>query len=302
MYDIAFSFLADDEPPARALSEKLAGRATTFVYSERQKDLAGKDGVETFSAVFRRQARLVVVLYRDGWGKTKWTRIEETAIKERYLDEGMSFLLVVAMKPRPTLPAWLPRTRLYFNLAEFGLDGAVAAIVARFQEAGGEPRDESPSELAARLAEAKRRRDTDVAWLHSFEGARGAYEEFRRIGEYWRTEAATIPGFDVRVHDRTTYVRSDGGSIAASWSPGFANTTEHGVLAVQEWDGRIAARDLGEYFDFEAKPTRHWRFAFDVDEAGTRGWREMEGRDRFYTSEALAKMLLTQLVNRSLGA
>jgi hypothetical protein len=67
------------------------------------------------------------------------------------------------------------------------------------------------------------------------------------------------------------------------------------------WDGWIAARDLGEYFDFEAKPTRHWRFAFDVDDVGTRGWREMEGECQVYPSETLAKMLLTQVVSRALG-
>jgi len=41
LYDVAFSFLAEDEPTARALSEKLAGRISTFVFSERQRDLAG---------------------------------------------------------------------------------------------------------------------------------------------------------------------------------------------------------------------------------------------------------------------
>jgi hypothetical protein len=132
-----FSFLAEDEPTARALSEKLAGRVSTFVFSRQQNDLAGKDGVEEFSAVFRRRSRLVAILYRHGWGTTKWTRIEETAIKERFLDDGMSFLLIIAMQPHPTLPAWLPKTRIYFDMTEFGLDSAVGAIIARFQEAGG---------------------------------------------------------------------------------------------------------------------------------------------------------------------
>ena len=87
-YDVAFSFLDRDEPLARELAGLLTP-LSTFVYSEQQLEVAAKDGVDAFTAVFRRDARIVAVLYRDGWGKTKWTRVEEQAIKSRFLDWGI---------------------------------------------------------------------------------------------------------------------------------------------------------------------------------------------------------------------
>ena len=43
--DVAFSFLNDDEPTARALAERLPG-ASTFVFTRQQEEIAGADGVD----------------------------------------------------------------------------------------------------------------------------------------------------------------------------------------------------------------------------------------------------------------
>ena len=80
-YDVAISFLAPDEQLALDLASVLKDRLSVFVYPEQQKELAGTDGEAMFNEVFGRQSRVVVVLHRDGWGSTPWTRIEETAIR-----------------------------------------------------------------------------------------------------------------------------------------------------------------------------------------------------------------------------
>jgi ssDNA-binding replication factor A large subunit len=51
-FDVAFSFLAQDEGLATRLNDLLQGRVRTFIYSERQKELAGKDGEQVFGSVF----------------------------------------------------------------------------------------------------------------------------------------------------------------------------------------------------------------------------------------------------------
>src|ERR1039457_1349421 len=94
-YDVAFSFLNQDEGLARQLSSLFTGRLSTFVNSEQQRELGGKDGVEFFSRVFKSEARIVVVLYRPGWGATQWTRVGSTAIEERFLKQGHDFLLIL---------------------------------------------------------------------------------------------------------------------------------------------------------------------------------------------------------------
>lgn len=90
-YDVAFSFLVRDEQLARGLNDRLQTRVRTFIYSdaERQVQLAGRDGEEAFAKVFGEESRIVVVLYRDGWGESGFTAAEATAIRNRAFTEGL---------------------------------------------------------------------------------------------------------------------------------------------------------------------------------------------------------------------
>jgi hypothetical protein len=74
--DVAFTFLGRDEETAKDLARMLRARVSTFVYSERQKELAGTDGVAQFTEVYQKRARYVVVLYRKGYGKTSGRRLK----------------------------------------------------------------------------------------------------------------------------------------------------------------------------------------------------------------------------------
>jgi hypothetical protein len=69
-YDVAFLFLVRDESLAVQLCDLLKGRCRTFLYSdaERQTLLAGRDGEEVLSKVYGKESRIVVILYRTGWG------------------------------------------------------------------------------------------------------------------------------------------------------------------------------------------------------------------------------------------
>jgi hypothetical protein len=102
-YDVAFSFLAGDESVATQLNDLLQDRLKTFLYSKRQGEIAGTDGEKSFNLVFGEKSRLVVVLYRAGWGETPWTRIEETAIRNRGYDRMgslFSFRLTIQLPCR----------------------------------------------------------------------------------------------------------------------------------------------------------------------------------------------------------
>jgi hypothetical protein len=69
-YDVAFSFMSQDEALATEINDLLQDRLKTFLYSKKQEELAGTDGEETFNRVFAEKSRVVVVLYRSDWGKT----------------------------------------------------------------------------------------------------------------------------------------------------------------------------------------------------------------------------------------
>jgi len=84
-YDVAISFLSSDEPIAAALYSRLSEGLQVFFYTERQEVLAATNGTESMRYPFLEGSRIVVVLYREGWGKTPWTRIEQAAIQDRCL-------------------------------------------------------------------------------------------------------------------------------------------------------------------------------------------------------------------------
>jgi hypothetical protein len=148
-YEVAISFKAENEPVALQLKAALDPPLGTFVYSKAQEELAGRDGLEAFTEIFRDKCRLVVLLFGAGYGDTRWTRVEETAIKARLFEgDGWPHLLIVRMDKSP-LPKWVAiPTKLYFDPATFPVSDLVAAIRARCAELGAQLRRPTAAELA----------------------------------------------------------------------------------------------------------------------------------------------------------
>ena len=105
-YDVAVSFLARDEPLAHEIAELLAPMHV-FVYSKEQEEVAGREGIEAFRGVFREGSELMLVLYREGWGQTPWTQVEETAIRDFCLESGWNRLVFVRLEREQSIPGWL---------------------------------------------------------------------------------------------------------------------------------------------------------------------------------------------------
>jgi len=155
-YDIAFSFTTEDEGVATQINDLLQDRYRTFLYSKAQEKLAGTDGEETFNAVFKDQARSVAVLLRPEWGTTRWTRIEQTAIRNRAYDHHYDFATFIVTVPGTPIPGWLPKTRIWYDLQRFGLEGAASVLAARIQEHGGAAVEETLEARVARLDRAQK--------------------------------------------------------------------------------------------------------------------------------------------------
>ena len=169
-YDVALSFLVQDEPLATQLANILEERHRVFLYSRKQEQLAGTDGEKTFNDVFAKQARVVIVLYRQGWGESPWTRIEETALRNRAYDEGYDFALFIPTDDKPAVPKYVPRTRLWIGLTRFGINGAASVVDARIQELGGAPRVLSLEQRAARAQKASEFKTFREGYFRSHEG------------------------------------------------------------------------------------------------------------------------------------
>src|SRR3989337_3162639 len=92
-YDIAFSCLKKDKEFACRINDLLRDRVETFFSRREEQVIAGADDREIYDEVLESQARIVVLLYREGWGKTPETRMEESVLRDRAHEEGYDFIL-----------------------------------------------------------------------------------------------------------------------------------------------------------------------------------------------------------------
>jgi hypothetical protein len=162
-YDVAISFVGRDEGLARELYDRLDG-LRVFFYPLLQARLAGTDGQESLREPFL-SALLAVVLFRNSWGDTEWTRVEQQAIKDRRLERGWSGLMVVRLDSESTPPKWVPPTNLNYDLERFGVEQLVGAIKSRVVELGGEIRRSSPLEQARIVQREAELRADEAAWF-----------------------------------------------------------------------------------------------------------------------------------------
>jgi hypothetical protein len=310
-FDVAFSFGWKDEAFANRLHDLLQGRLTSFLYSKQQEMLAGTDGEQRFNEVFGSKAKLVVVLFREAWGKTPFTRFEETAIRNRAFSEGYDFTIFIPMdeSEKSKVPAWLPKNRLYVGLERWGIDGAAAAIEARFSELGGVVREETIDDLAAKAARVldfKQRRDT---YLGSDAGvsAQGQAYELLKVGLLEAAEKlkVALPGINLVEKQ----IGNPGGAVlflsnpvalSVNWQLRFRNTLTDAHLEATLWEGHPPWPGI---MSFE-QPRKLATLRFDPDllSDGQAGWKATQGQqgptDSKGATDAILKFFLAKVQGR----
>lgn len=143
-YDMAISFLHRDETLALAIDARLSEQFSVFVYSKRQEELAGTNGLESFRE------------------RTPFTRVEQQAITDRFLEDGWDFLLFVMLNDSDQPPKWLPKSEIRLSFQQYGLDQLLGAIKVRAQKLGSRVRSETTVDRAKRFeAESRARADRE---------------------------------------------------------------------------------------------------------------------------------------------
>lgn len=275
-YDVAFSFLAQDESLATELNDLLQGRLTTFLYSKKQEQLAGTDGEEKFNEVFGQKARVVIVLYRAGWGESRWTRIEQTAIRNRAFDHGYEFVKFIPLDEPPIVPKWLPRTQIWIGLKRWGAAAAASVIEARVQELGGEPREESVADKAARVQRSIQFSERRKQFLRSQDGVNASKAEFSVIVNEVQRQIeelkATAPTFQfsLKTQNREFAILGRGPAVRVYWNYHYANSLDDAHLEVTLWRGHPPwpgvthwerPQELQrEKFEFDLLPSEEFRW------------------------------------------
>ena len=300
-YDVAFSFLADDEGLAAELEGRLRERLSTFLYSKQQERLAGTDGEIVFASVFGKESRTVVVLYREDWGTTPWTRIEQDAIRNRAFEEGYGFSMFMVLQPGAALPPWLPKTQIWVDFDRYGIDGALAVIEARVQESGGDVLAETFEQKARRQKAEIEAENDRQRFLDSGEGVRAAHKEIEVLHQELERSAAILreSGFDrVQTRSNNREAALNHGQehgLSFIWSSQYSNTLNNADLSIALWRG--PAPLWGDRFIFD-RPTKQRGWTYCFDRQGTEyGWREKHADSRFLSSRQLAEHFANQLVD-----
>jgi hypothetical protein len=298
-YDMAISLLDRDLELAREIANLVSDRALVFLYSEQQRQLVANDGMDEFTSVFRRDSRTVLVLTRKKWGHTQWTRIEETAIKNRGLTDGWDFVTVVPLDGKESVPDWVPQTYIWADLARLGVAGLVAVLERKLKDRGSAIKPESALDLHARLQRETQEREKRTAFLGSKAGADAADAEYTRLESEIEPKAAQL-GMHVsrtRSAHRGITLTLNRLSLSFAWVRQYSNTLDGSELQVKLWDG-ILGQDVGP--EFRAKTSKDLMLDFD-SLADLHGWRERKGQRRFFSSTELVEYTLKALLNAVAG-
>jgi hypothetical protein len=289
-YDLAFSFLTEDEPLVRRLDSMLQPRLTTFVYLDRQKEVVGTDGEATLNRIFGKEARTVCVLYRATWGETPFTRYEATAIKNRAHDAGYGFATFIRLDGASDLPEWMPKSRIWAN-ASLSDDALAAILETRAIDAGAAQRVETLPERVARVNAQADYQRWQARFLSSEEGVLTAEDEANRLLDSISREAAKVPEFQRERKQRLIVIRSQQFSIEVVWYSPTVNSLNHAVMAATVYAGQYFA----EGWRLDKPPAIASReFTFETVSRDVYGWREGE---RQFSTKVLAQELLNFLLS-----
>lgn len=287
-YDVALSFTQQDEELAYTIFTLLKNRLRCFIYSEEQKKLAGRDGEDLFNSVFSKESRIVVIFFREEYGNTKWTRIEETAIHNRGYEEGYDFVILIPTVSKFSPPAWLPKTRLWIGLDRWGIESAAGVIEARVQEFGGIVKLETVSDKAARAEyEINEKREREKL-LNSSEAANLAQEEIKNLKSIFKKQADEIKentqNWNLRYRENRNNgidILSYGHMLYFHYYEQMSNYINGAYLFLALYKG--ISDEHGNFNDpfGDNRLIDSVKMRFDINELNQKGWSSKDSRKNF---------------------
>jgi hypothetical protein len=298
-FDIAISFLSNDLATATAVYQNLSRTLKVFFFPRNQEDLAGTDGMVTMKETFRSDCRLIVVIYREGWGATPWTRIEETAIQEACLKDGWAHLFFIVLDQKDILPPWLPQYHVRLNWEQFGLDEAVGAIKLRALDNGAEPTLVTPARRAEMFA-ADRQYRADRANMSLAEVLSQLSQVLGHIDRNIKDPGLQthLGDFRTEKQERAFILTTNQIGMIVRWRQQYGNLLENSEIVVEEYDGRLLLQaELARVIPIR-RPEMIRQTSYLPDLAINReyGWKE-KGSGGFLSSSALAERCMIQFID-----
>jgi len=303
-YDVAFSFCAQDEELASHLYNEISNKYSAFIYSKKQEELVGTDGEKTFNRVFSEEARTVIVLYQNKWGETSWTRIEETAIRNRAFEKGYEFVLFIPVSKNFTMPSWLPRTSIYFDYFRFGIEGLLSVLDSHIQRNGGAPKVESNLDKALKFQENLNYQSKLKKYLNSEVAVSEAFKFFRDLKieiEYQLSEIDEglddfffrVEGLEQKRHNNFFSITSYSSRLRFNWESYYGNVLSESSLQV---DLVIIEKDMKSYDGNSLKVVKKEVYEYIFDRFDNFVWKD-RSTEKLYTNKELSEMWIRELLD-----
>jgi len=304
-YDVAISFLYEDLALAQALYEKLSEGLEVFFFLRNQEELVATDGLESMREPFRNESRLNIVLYRPRWGHTRWTSVEEAAIKDSCLDTGFKSLFFFVIEPTTELPKWLPETHVRFNYSDFTLDQAVGAIKARVQERGGHYKPLTPARRAE-LIKAEDDYRHDRSQLSSSQGISQIVENVKALFEQicGQCEEANCSGnlsiqckitLKPGVVEQTCVLSEERVGMVVTWYQPSFNWIESAMLIVREFNRSLLLPPGYMHWD-RPEMIKESKYVPDLSRARDYGWTLKQGNQPIISTKEMASKTVLQFL------
>lgn len=300
-FDLAISFLHQDENLAIQLNALIKDRVKTFLYSEQQKKIAGRDGEELFNRVFSKKSRIVVVLHRNDWGKTPWTKIEETAIRNRGFEFGYDFVTFIPLDKPVNIPEWLPKNRLWVGLDRWGIESAASVIEARVQEFGGNIRIETVADKVLKAQNEIKDNQKRAIILGNSVGLELTHKEYGILISTFKQQLeeikTTLTDWHLNIrdnHQQGIDIISYGYFLTIQFYPYASNTPEGTCIFISFWDGIFdesgnKTDPIYNYTHFGAD-----KLKFDISNQNEYGWSDKEDGRNFRLSSKVVEQWLNK--------
>jgi len=295
-YDIAFAFLEKDEPLVNQINNLLKDKFKTFLNSKKQEYKDDLEREMLLLDVFKKQSRCVIIFYRNKWGTTPYTAIEEKAVRTRISEEGNNNLLVISLDNPPVVPKYLSKTQIWTELAQAGINGTAAFIEEQVKALGGGLSEELPLDVGIEPKKEPRFEIESSKFLESVSGLEIAVIELKKLFSALEFEKNKITESDKGIS--LTFKRDEKNCVIhyGEFSIRFYLQTEKSNLLL----------DSPLYFEMQKQDNTSnglnilavEEYHFELKKVGVYGWIKGADSDSFISSKQLAedsiKLLLSQ--------
>jgi|GEM_PF-5718854 len=295
-YDIAFVFFEKDEHLVNQINNLLKNKLKTFLNSKKREYKDDLEREMLLLDVFKKQSRCVVIFYRNKWGTTPYTAIEEKAVRTRISEEGNDHLLVISLDNPPVVPKYLSKAQIWTELAQAGINGTAAFIEEQVRLLGGGLSEELPFITGTKIKNDPRFEVESSKFLESVSGLEIAVIELKKLFSALEIEKNKILQSDLSIS--LTYKRDDNNCTInyGKFSIRFYLQTEKSNLLM----------DSPLYFEMQKQDITSSglnivsveEYHFELKKVGVYGWIKGADSDSFISSKQLAedsiKLLLSQ--------